>query len=53
MELVGRMLDGTISYTDRGALEPVPSASSINQSDAPADTILIRAGERGKEICLR
>ena len=24
MELVGRMLDGTISYTDRGALEPVP-----------------------------
>jgi len=33
MELVGRMLDGTISYTDRGALEPVPSAASINQSD--------------------
>ena len=77
MELVGRMLDGTISYTERGALEPVPSASSINQSDkmerleavplfqactrqqlravariagvfdAPADTILIRAGEPG------
>ena len=80
MELVGRMLDGTISYTDRGGLEPVPSASTINQSDkmerleavplfqactrhqlravariagvfdAPADTILIRAGEPGEEF---
>jgi CRP/FNR family cyclic AMP-dependent transcriptional regulator len=33
MELVGRMMDGTISYTDVGALEPVPSAASINQSE--------------------
>jgi CRP/FNR family transcriptional regulator, cyclic AMP receptor protein len=82
MELVGRMLDGTISYTEGGALEPVPSASSINQSDkmerleavplfqectrhqlravariaglfdAPADTVLIRAGEPGEEFFL-
>ena len=80
MELVGRMLDGTISYSERRALEPVPSASSINQGDkmerleavplfractrqqlravariagvfdAPADTILIRAGEPGEEF---
>jgi CRP-like cAMP-binding protein len=82
MELVGRMMDGTISYTEGGTLEPVPSASSINQSekmerleavplfqectrhqlravariaglfDAPADTVLIRAGESGEEFFL-
>jgi len=33
MELVGRMMDGTISYADRGELEPVPSASSIKQDE--------------------
>ncbi len=33
MELVGRMMDGTISYSDRRRLEPVPSAAGINQGD--------------------
>ena len=32
MELVGRMLDGSITYDDRG-LEAVPSASRINQDE--------------------
>jgi CRP/FNR family cyclic AMP-dependent transcriptional regulator len=32
VELIGRMMDGTISYGDR-RLEPVPSSSSINQDD--------------------
>ncbi len=32
MELVGRMMDGSISYADRG-LEPVPSSLSISQDD--------------------
>ena len=32
MELVGRMMDGTIEYEDR-RLEPVPSAASINQDE--------------------
>ena len=82
MELVGRMMDGTISYEDRLALEPVPSAAGINQDekmerleavplfeactqrqlravariaeifDAPAGTILIRAGDPGEEFFL-
>jgi CRP/FNR family transcriptional regulator, cyclic AMP receptor protein len=82
MELVGRMMDGTISYGDRTALEPVPSSESPKQDDkmerlesvplfqactrkqlraiariagvfdAPADTVLIRAGERGEEFFL-
>ena len=82
MELVGRMLDGTISYGDRRGLEPVPSAASINQTDkmdrleavplfqactrqqlravakiaevfdAPAETVVIRAGEPGEEFFL-
>ena len=82
MELVGRMMDGTISYEDRPALEPVPSAAGINQDekmerleavplfeactqrqlravariaeifDAPAGTILIRAGDPGEEFFL-
>src|SRR5207249_3195362 len=33
MELVGRMMDGSISYGDRPGLEPVPSAASINQDE--------------------
>jgi len=33
MELVGRMMDGTISYGDRLGLEPVPSAASIKQDE--------------------
>ena len=33
MELVGRMMDGSISFGDRQGLEPVPSASSINQDE--------------------
>ncbi len=33
MELVGRMMDGTISYGDRPELEPVPSAASIKQDE--------------------
>jgi CRP/FNR family transcriptional regulator, cyclic AMP receptor protein len=82
MELVGRMLDGSIAYGDGRGLEPVPSGASINQSDkmerleavplfqgctqrqlraiakiagvfdAPADTVLIRAGEPGEEFFL-
>jgi CRP/FNR family transcriptional regulator, cyclic AMP receptor protein len=82
MELVGRMMDGTISYGDQGALEPVPSSASLKQDDkmerleavplfqactrkqlraiariagvfdAPADTILIRAGEPGDQFFL-
>ena len=32
MELIGRMLDGSISYGDPG-LEPVPSAASIKQDE--------------------
>jgi CRP-like cAMP-binding protein len=82
MELVGRMMDGSIAYGDGRGLEPVPSAASINQSDkmerleavplfqactqrqlraiakiagvfdAPADTVLIRAGEPGDEFFL-
>ncbi len=76
------MMDGTISYEDRLALEPVPSAAGINQDekmerleavplfaacpqrqlraiariaeifDAPAGTILIRAGDPGEEFFL-
>jgi CRP/FNR family cyclic AMP-dependent transcriptional regulator len=82
MELVGRMMDGSIPYVDGRGLEPVPSTASINQSDkmerleavplfqdctqrqlravakiagvfdAPADTVLIRAGEPGDEFFL-
>lgn len=82
MELVGRMMDGSISYDDRPGLEPVPSAKGIRQDekmerldavplfagctrrqmravariaesfDAPAGTILIRAGEPGEEFFL-
>jgi CRP-like cAMP-binding protein len=82
MELVGRMMDGTISYDNRDGLEPVPSAASIRQDekmerleavplfaactqrqlravariaeifDAPAGTILIRAGDPGEEFFL-
>jgi len=33
MELVGRMLDGSIAYGDRQRLEPVPSAASIRQDE--------------------
>jgi CRP-like cAMP-binding protein len=33
MELVSRMMDGTISYGDPRGLEPVPSAASIKQDD--------------------
>lgn len=33
MELVGRMMDGSIPYVDGRGLEPVPSTASINQSD--------------------
>jgi CRP-like cAMP-binding protein len=81
MELVGRMLDGTITYDDRG-LEAVPSAAGIRQDekmerleavplfhgctrrqlraiariagtyDAPAGTVVIRAGEPGEEFFL-
>ncbi len=82
MELIGRMMDGTISYEDRPALEPVPSAAGLNQDDkierleavplfqactrrqlravariagvfdAPADAVIIRAGEPGEEFFL-
>ncbi len=82
MELIGRMMDGTISYGNRDELEPVPSAASIKQDekmerleavplfaactkrelravariaeifDAPAGTILIRAGDPGEEFFL-
>ena len=82
MELIGRMMDGTISYDDRRALEPVPSAASLKQDDkierleavplfqactrrqlravariagvfdAPADAVIIRAGEPGEEFFL-
>jgi CRP/FNR family cyclic AMP-dependent transcriptional regulator len=81
VELIGRMMDGTISYGDRG-LEPVPSGASIKQDDkmdrledvplfeectrhqlravaritgvfdAPADAVLIRAGQPGDEFFL-
>ena len=33
MELVGRMMDGTIAYGDRPELEPVPSAASLKQDE--------------------
>jgi CRP/FNR family transcriptional regulator/CRP/FNR family cyclic AMP-dependent transcriptional regulator len=33
MELVGRMMDGSISFGDRQGLEPVPSVASINQDE--------------------
>src|SRR5262245_12512643 len=82
MELIGRMMDGSISYDDRALLEPVRSASGIRQDekmerleavplfeactrrqlravariaeifDAPASTILIRAGDPGEEFFL-
>jgi CRP/FNR family transcriptional regulator, cyclic AMP receptor protein len=82
MELVGRMMDGTISYGDRGTLEPVPSSANLKQDDkmerleavplfractrkqlravariaevfdAPAGTIVIRAGDPGEEFFL-
>ena len=82
MELVGRMMDGSIAYGDRRDLEPVPSAQSIGQDekmerleevplfractrrqlraiariaeifDAPAGTVVIRAGEPGEEFFL-
>ena len=82
MELIGRMLDGSIPYSPTSALEPAPSAASINQDDkmerletvplfetctrrqlraiariagvfdAPAGTLLIRAGEPGEEFFL-
>ena len=82
MELIGRMMDGSISYEDRRALEPVASADSLSQDDkierleavplfractrrqlravakvagvfdAPANTVVIRAGEPGEEFFL-
>ena len=33
MELIGRMLDGSISYDDKGRLEPSSSGPGLNQDD--------------------
>jgi CRP-like cAMP-binding protein len=33
MELVGRMMDGSIAFEERPGLEPVPSAASIKQDE--------------------